>query len=80
MGTACGMRGNELNIHAVFWLEYLKVRCFLEDLGVDGKIIFKRSLKKKPWLAVECVYMTDGALFTMLMDVSSTLKYQEFND
>jgi hypothetical protein len=28
-----------MKIHATFWLESLKGRDYLEDLGVDGKVI-----------------------------------------
>jgi hypothetical protein len=33
-------------MHTIFWLENLKGRDHLEDLGVDGRIIFEWILRK----------------------------------
>jgi hypothetical protein len=34
-------------MHKIFWLECLKRRDHLEDLGIDGKIILQRMLGKE---------------------------------
>jgi hypothetical protein len=32
--------------HTKVWMENLKEKCHLKDLGVDGKLILKCNLKK----------------------------------
>jgi hypothetical protein len=42
----CSQHGRMRNAYTVFWLENLKGRDHLEDLGVDGKIILEWILRK----------------------------------
>jgi hypothetical protein len=46
MGGACSTYGRGEKFITTFWSEILKGRNYLEDLGVDGKIILKRILEK----------------------------------
>jgi hypothetical protein len=51
MGEACGSS----TIYTGFWLENLKERDFLDDLGIEGRILLK-------WVS-----MQDGNVYTGLM-------------
>jgi hypothetical protein len=39
-------RMGEMRLHIIFWLEYLRGRDYLEDMGVGGKIILEWILGK----------------------------------
>jgi hypothetical protein len=45
MDRACSMHGRS-KMHTKFWSGNLKERYHLEDMGIDGKIISKRILRK----------------------------------
>jgi hypothetical protein len=45
----------EMKIHTEFWLESLKGKDHLKDLGIDGRIIFKWILGKWGMEAVESI-------------------------
>jgi hypothetical protein len=48
-------------MHRIFWLENLKGRDDLEDLGVDGKIILERVLRKQDGrLWTGCTWLRTG--------------------
>jgi len=42
---SCSMHGIMKN-HTILWLETMKRSDYLEDLGVDGKMILERILRK----------------------------------
>jgi len=44
MGGTCSTPGTDEEIHRVVWLENMKGRKHLEDLGVNGRIILERML------------------------------------
>jgi hypothetical protein len=60
MGRACIMHGRDEKIHTKFWLEKLKGKDHLEDLGIDGKIILELILGKqvKGWAG--CIWQGMG--------------------
>jgi hypothetical protein len=43
MGGACSIYGGRRELQEEFWSEDLRERKHLEDTGVDGRIILKRS-------------------------------------
>ena len=45
-----------------FWWGNLKERNQFDDLGVDGRIILKRSLNKLGWRARDVLIWTSGRL------------------
>jgi hypothetical protein len=48
-------------MHIIFWLENLKVRDHLEDLGVDKGIILKIDFKEIRWKVVDLIHLAqDG--------------------
>jgi hypothetical protein len=36
-------------MHTKFWLESLRGRDYLNDIGIDGRIILKLIFRKKGW-------------------------------
>jgi hypothetical protein len=40
-------KNSMLNMHKIFWLEHLKGRGYMEDLGIDERIILERLLGTK---------------------------------
>jgi hypothetical protein len=60
MGGSCSTDGND-DMHTIFWLENLKGRGHLEDLGVDVKVILEWILRKyggKLWTG--CMWLRIG--------------------
>jgi hypothetical protein len=47
MGGECGTLGEGKDTRTGSWVENLKVGNYMDDLGIDGKIIFKLILKKQ---------------------------------
>jgi hypothetical protein len=45
MDMTCGMHGRD-DVCIQFWLKSLKVSDYLEDIGIDGRIILKCILEK----------------------------------
>ena len=43
MGVACGTYGGG-QMHTWFWCENMKERSYLEDVGVEGRIVLKLIL------------------------------------
>jgi hypothetical protein len=43
--------------HAIFWLENLKGRDQLEDLGMDGKINIRIDLREIWWEGLEWIHL-----------------------
>jgi hypothetical protein len=55
-------------MHTVFWLENLKGRDHLEDLGTDGSIILEQILGKqggKVW--TRCIWLRTGTSDRLLL-------------
>jgi len=58
MGRACSTHGRKREMHAIFWLENLKGRDQLEDLGIHGKVTLEWILGKyggKVWTG--CIWL-----------------------
>jgi hypothetical protein len=46
MKGACSTYGGRVEVHKGFWWGNLRTRDHLEDLSVDGRIIFKMPLQE----------------------------------
>jgi hypothetical protein len=53
----------EMRNAKVFWLEDLKGRDYLEDLGVDGKIKLERILEEIRWEIVDWLHLTSDRIY-----------------
>jgi len=60
--------GGAVEVHTGFWWGDLRERSHLEDLGVDGRIILKRILKKRDRASRDCIYLAQDSL-RVLVDV-----------
>jgi len=55
--------GGAVEVHTGVWWGDLRKRGHLEDLGVDGRIILRRILKKRDRGSRDCIYLAQDRQF-----------------